>query len=447
MDILSYNAIQQLDRHMARDLLDPWKKPAFAVVSMQSSSYWGTVVYNHYLQEMARKNYMSDTYHQETTSNDTTEFFNNFYDWARTDSTPSTTASTYGNHTSKCGHIGHVAVGVGPDGTMIGRSPNAGGVALRNVGVWVNNRTNRNLALFMENQYAAISTRAVAMNYTMSYEGNHIAWTNSKFYNQNGYGTRNKWGMIGYNEKTRTMVINENLAANTSMRLHIYTDVDPINTDSDDRRNWFDNIDEANHTTFDWTANNAGNNESYYRGVIVPCDDGKIIVVRMAPSSYAMLDRFTPDGAESFTKESTHTLSTTTAYGAEQGTQYGVRFQISNDGKYVITYQPYYYYGAGAEIFLIRVTDGQYAFLQHQDSGPGRSFVPIRENGFLMTQSSNSDSGNGMHASMIDSALIFRDIADMGNMSSKVPSFGNQLFDSAYHSTNYPYIVPILGGS
>ncbi len=447
MDILSYNAIQQLDRHVARDLLDPWKKPAFAVVSMNSSNYWGTIVYNHYFQEMARRNYIADTYHTDTTSNGGTEFLNNFYQYGQTDSTPSTNSGTYGNLTSRCGHTGHIGVGVAPDGALIGRGQSASSRALRSVGVWVNNRTNRNLALFMENQYATISPRSPAMAYRMSYEGNHIAWTNSKFYNQNGFGTRNKWGMIGYNEKTRTLVINENLAANTSMRLHIYTDVDPINTDSNDRRNWFDNIDEANHTTFDWTANNAGNNESYYRGVIVPCDDGKIIVVRMAPSSYGMLDRFTPNGAGSFTKESTHTLSTTTAYGTEQGQQYGLRYQISNDGKYVLTYQPYYYYGAGAEIFLIRVADGRYAFLQHQDSTNGRSFAPIRENGFLMTQSSNSDSGNGMYATMIDPALVFWDITDKGNMSSKVPNFGNQLFDSAYHSTNYPFIVPILGGN
>jgi hypothetical protein len=167
----------------------------------------------------------------------------------------------------------------------------------------------------------------------------------------------------------------------------------------------------------------------------------------VAPSSYAMLDRFTPDGSGSYNKESTHTLSTTTAYGTEQGTHYGVRFQISNDGKYVITYQPYYYYGGGAEIFLIRVSDCQYAFLQHQDSSQGRSFAPIRENGFLMTQSTNADGNAGIYTTFIDPALIFRDIADKANMSSKVPGFGTQLLDSAYHSTNYPYIVPILGGN
>ncbi|MBF0454935.1 MAG: hypothetical protein HQL72_09015 [Magnetococcales bacterium] len=447
MDILSFNAIQQLSRKVAREILDPWKKPAFAVVSVNSSSYWGTVVYNHYLQEMARKNYMADTYHQETTSNNATEFFNIHYQWGQTDSGPGTSSSSYGNLTSRCGHIGHIALGVGPDGTMIGRHQTASGMALRNVGVWVNNQTNKNLALFMENQYAAISPRSVAMSYRMSYEGNHIAWTNSKFYNQNGYGTRNKWGMIGYNEKTRTLVINENTAASTAMRLHIYTDVDPINVDADDRRSWFDNIDEANHTTFDWTANDASNIESYYRAVVVPCDDGKIIIVRMAPSSYGMLDRFTPDGAGSYTKETTHTLSTTTAYGAEQGSHYGVRFQISNDGKYILTYQPYYYYGGGAEVFLIRVSDGQYAYLQHQDSSNGRSFVPIREKGFLMTQSIDADSGAGMSSSHIDPALIFRDIADKANMSGKIPDFGSQLLDSAYTSTNYPFIVPILGGS
>ena len=39
----------------------------------------------------------------------------------------------------------------------------------------------------------------------------------------------------------------------------------------------------------------------------------------MEPHSYCMLDRFTPDGAGGFTKEATHTLSTTTTYGMEAG--------------------------------------------------------------------------------------------------------------------------------
>ncbi len=80
------------------------------------------------------------------------------------------------------------------------------------------------------------------------------------------------------------------------------------------------------------------------------------------------------------------------------------------------------------------MADGKYAFLQYQDSSYGRSFAPIH------------DSGYGIYMSHIDTRTVFQAIADKGDMSSKVPGFNVYIFDSAYHSTNSPYIVPIIGG-
>ena len=447
MDILTFNALKRHQRQMAGDLLDPWKRPAFAVVTMNSSSSWGTVLYNDYLQEVGRQSYYDTTNMQGTVSSTGTEFFNNWYSYGRTNSHISSTDTSYGDGTARCGHLGHIALGVAPDGSMIGRAGNYAATALRNVGVWVNNKTNKNLALFMENQYAGVAPRAIAPGRLAGTEGWHLAWTAGKFYAQNNFGTYAKYGMIGYNEKSRTLVINENVNGGTSMRLHAYSDVAPFDIGASDRRSWFENLVEANHTFYDWTVNSAGYSESLYRGVVIPCDDGKIVVVRMEPHSYCMLDRFTPDGSGGFTKEATHTLSTTTTYGMDGGDRNGVRFQISNDGKYVICYQPYYYYGAGAEVFLIRVTDGKYVFVQYQDTSYGRSFAPIRDNDFMVSYSPNSDSGYGIYMSHIDTRNVFDVIADKSDMSGKVPGFNAYIFDSAYHSTNYPYIVPIIGGN
>ena len=446
MDILTFNALKQYQRRIDSDLLDPWKRPAFAVVTMSSSAPWGTVVYNHYLQELCRQHYNDSGYMQGSTSSLGTEFFNNWYSYGQTNSNISSTDTSYGDGTARCGHLGHIALGIGPDGSMIGRPSPYAGTALRNVGVWVNNKTNKNLALFMENQYAGVAPRAIAPGRLTGTEGWHLAWTNTKFYAQNNFGTYNKYGMIGYNEKTGTLVINENKNGGTSMRLHVYSNVPPFDISASNRRAWFNNLDETKHIFYDWTANSAGYAESLYRGIVIPCDDGKIIIVRMEPSNYCMLDRFTPNGAGGYTKEATHTLSTTTTYGMESADRNGIRFQISNDGKYVICYQPYYYYGAGAEVFLIRVSDGKYAFLQYQDSSYGRSFAPIRDSDFMISYSPNSDSGYGIYMSHIDTRTVFQAIADKGDMSSKVPGFNVYIFDSAYHSTNYPYIVPIIGG-
>ena len=446
MDILTFNAVRQAQTQLAQDLLDPWKKPAFAVVSMISASNWGANVYNHYLQEVGRQNYNNTSYMQGTTSGDGTEFFNTYYNYGQTDSYASSNDTTYGDIISRCGHLGHIMLAVTGDGFMIGRAPNSAAIALRNVGVWVNNKTNRNLALFMQNQYAAVSPRAVPPGNALSSESWHMAWTNSKFYNQNNYLTNNKFGMIGYNELTRTLVINENRGG-TAMRLHVYTGVAPIDPTSPTRETWFANLSEASHTFFDWTAQSAGAAESLYRGVVIPCDSGQIVVVRMEPSSYAMLDRFTPTAQGSFTKETTATLSTTTTYGMETADRNGMRFQISNDGKYVLCYQPYYYYGAGAAVFLVRVSDGKYATLQHNDSTYGRSFAPLRDSDFIMSKSTNADSGAGLYVTHIDAKRVLADIADKSDMSSKVPSFTTSMLDTCYHSTNYPYLIPIIGGN
>jgi hypothetical protein len=162
MDVLTFNAVKQHQHQVNHDLLDPWKKPAFAVVSMIGTTPWGTIVYNHYLQEMGRQNYNSTSYLQGTTGGEGTEFFNNWYSYAQTNSYATSTDTSYGDGTARCGHLGHLALGIGPDGSMIGRASPHAATALRNVGVWVNNKTNKNLALFMENQYVGVAPRAIA---------------------------------------------------------------------------------------------------------------------------------------------------------------------------------------------------------------------------------------------------------------------------------------------
>nr|CAX84080.1 conserved uncharacterized protein [uncultured bacterium] len=446
MDILTFNAVRQAQNQLAKDLLDPWKKPAFAVVSMIGTSPWGTLVYNHYLQEVARQSYNSSGAMQGTTNGEGTEFFNTWSQYGSTGSYASSNDANYGDGTSRCGHLGHMALAVAPDGAMIGRSGDYAATALRNVGVWVNNRTNRNLALFLQNQYASIAPRAIPPGRMMSSEGWHMAWTGDKFHNQNNFSANNKYGTIGYNEATRTLVVNENRGG-TAMRLHVYSGVVPIDPASASRGTWFSGLQEAGHTFHDWVAQAAGTAESQSRGVVIPCDDGRIVIVRMEPNAYAMLDRFTPTGQGGFTKEATVTLATTTTCGMETADRNGVRFQISNDGKYVLSTQPYYYYGAGAAVFLVRVADGRFVNLQHADSSYGRSFAPLRDSDFLLSQSQNADGGYGLYVTHIDTKRVFADLADKADMSSKVAGVSPYLLDSAYHSTNYPFIVPIIGGN
>lgn len=128
--------------------------------------------------------------------------------------------------------------------------------------------------------------------------------------------------------------------------------------------------------------------ETNYRGVVVPCDNGNVVhhVQLGNVSGGAFTTRWTLNGAGDDLIYDTNFNFTgqTTSYGYEQGSEYGVRHNVTNDGKYVIAYSPYYYYSGGMKASIIRVSDGKVVMMQMNETSWGFNLVPFQRNKFIV---------------------------------------------------------------
>ena len=169
------------------------------------------------------------------------------------------------------------------------------------------------------------------------------------------------------------------------------------------------------------------------------CDNDKIVWIQMIPSNNIWMSRWNADG--------THTgalinRTLTTSYGVDQGQRYGIRHQVSSDGRYVLVHCPYYYYGAGSKVFLVRVSDGKTIWDENNDSSYGFFYTPIGKSDFVMLQNVNADSSAGIHHQSILSDALMNETADLarGNLCrSYVPGF----MQSNFYSTDYPMFASL----
>jgi len=126
--------------------------------------------------------------------------------------------------------------------------------------------------------------------------------------------------------------------------------------------------------------------EANYRGISVLCDNGNVVehIHTPATGGTAFTHRWTPNGAGDDLIYDTHFNHSgqTTNYGYEQGSSYGVRSCVSNDGKYVVAFNSYYYYGAGIRSTFIRVSDGKVLFFDYSDTSYGYKVIPVQRNKF-----------------------------------------------------------------
>ena len=248
-----------------------------------------------------------------------------------------------------------------------------------------------------------------------------------------------KYGMISYNEKTKKLCIGDR---NTNqLRVHVWSDIEsPAKFVSNTE--WFNHVqaqDGTRQTSSFFTVGSNNNSIAAQRYVLVMCDNGKVFVGQMyGPASATYFGEFSADLSTYTALES---MSWTTVYSEEQGSQYGIRHMVTNDGKYVIIYSHGYYYGASVKMVAVRVSDGKYIQYSPNDTSNGYAFAPIRDSHFIMSRSSNSDSGSMVNHAILNCA-DFIEQATIGDTWS--PSFETGALDTFYHSTNYPTIIPIL---
>lgn len=439
MDVLTLNEVKKVgkkvDNLASSGVLnaDRFQEPCFGVVTLHGTTYWGVEVYDHNLNKVASEKRWNESYHSYETST-STELASTYYQNARTDNTTST-SSNKGNGTSMVGHLGHNAIQVAPDGSF--SFTNNCRTSQRNVGTWLHS-TRPDLTINMSSGDYWISKRSYVLS------DNNLFGEATK--SIEGLSSTARQGTISYNEKTKKLAI---LESNGSYqhRLNVWDNVEPPQN-FESNSDFFDQLTSDNHVQTDYFTGNPSNNgnEDNYRGVVTLCDNGDVVVSKMIPSWGFYTFKFAYDADTNTYTVPTDTLhedSWTTSYGSDNGAQYGIRFQISNNGKYVIAYAPSYYYGSGYNLALVEVETGKVRHAKNNNSSNGYSFVPWGDNDFLMSESNNADSGRGLTLTPIVSKVNFEDDAEVD--SATFASTLRNLIDSYYWSTNYPYIVPIMG--
>ena len=188
-----------------------------------------------------------------------------------------------------------------------------------------------------------------------------------------------------------------------------------------------------------------GSTEDQRRCIPVICDNERVVMFQQINGYGAWTCRWnspTVDGNGN-SAGSQKNFSGTTTYGIDQGHRYGARFVQTSDGRYIAMYSPYYHYGAGVHMTIVRVSDGKTLHSQWQTSGDTCTPVPYGKSNFLMASTRNTDGGSGLRFSTFFCDWRFNTL----NNNADPDAFGimdqsEYTYDSDYYTTSYPAIIP-----
>ena len=314
----------------------------------------------------------------------------------------------------------------------------------------------QNFSLYSNNSTLRIMERGIYEGYYENINLNqtiYSTWT--------GQGVT--YGSVGYNDRTRTLVVIQTIDANNNYRMHIWKNEGTdrsLNSDNyypgtldkflrEAKIGLLDAGQGAGAVSytfrdFQWQANNSQSyDESRYRMRVVVGDNGIIGMARMVPSNVSHYATYNPATSQLVT--SFNTIGLTTSYGIEQGQRYGMRHMITWDNNWVAAYNCYYYYGAGMNVYFIDTRDPRNYFIgQHGTTSGGCQIVPYQEDKFLFNDSThNVDNNYGLRLfiqepqAALEGRTTSSTIANGGNLGLvNNPQWG--LFDTDYTSTNYP---------
>ena len=281
-------------------------------------------------------------------------------------------------------------------------------------------------------------------------------------------------GSSCYNRKQKKVVVMEQNGGSHSFRPVIWHGVpnlraialnENLHYDKSDQYNSYSRDQSSIKAYFD-TANSAGGGQSWgsstgyteyetwtgkpynhswedqYRCAPVLCDNGKVVTFQMLAHSGAWVHRWNESGHAEGNKRH---YSGTTSYGRDQGDRWGMRWQVTSDGRYLCAYCPYYYYGSGWLGAFIRVSDGKWLWDQTTDTSYGYQICPIGKSSFFMNSSYYTDGGYGMYHTIANMDQQFAERSDGDRISSHFfTSEEHSSIETAYHSTSYPTLIPAI---
>jgi len=422
----------------------------------------------------------------------------NSYNTIRTDDNPNSNGGDYGQSTCSYGYLGHYAH------SPVGTKAHYGGMprgwrgqhdqltyAFRDVGIIVN-EPSQDYALFNRYNNSDQGYFVPQARSAMQYFGSHIqnqarsgwAWYNSRKWNGSSWG--DGWyagyGSFCYNKKLNKLVVMESNGSYThryavwsnvpDLRAYANEDCDIWDVENytksaknrgDDKLTAYFN-DHNNksypYEQFNYNSLNdswQSSDETNYRTAIILCDNERLIEITNGHNTGLNLVRwFGPnEGSDSYKSMNSSNVAESNRwtkrnhpvgwphYSMAQGRNYGWRWNVTSDGRYVFVYAPEYYYHAGFHLYVIRVSDGKFVHDYGGDSTHGWFFCPMGKSGMFMTVGWNSDSGQGAHCKTnnLDSVFALK-AADNSRYSFWSSHTGYWLEAGGSYSTAYLHCIP-----
>jgi|LWDU01.1.fsa_nt_gi hypothetical protein len=423
-------------------------EPCFTTYGQDGGTSWGgTFVYDHNLNLVAHRK-RGNGYGPGGTSQFTdwggSEFGEQFYWAARTQNDPGSSSDDRGNGTSCASLVGDRGLTISNNGEFTWHHP--GRKSQSSVGTWVHNRT-PDVSIFNDNSEQWIGPRSYrnadctgGMSYGEAYTG---------MWNARNINSNDRHGTQGYNELTKKFVIMES-DGSYNHRITVWSNVESPSTLTDSSEFYgATNMDDSTQVQSGWFTSRPTNQdtEDNYRGVVVMCDNGDVVVSKMIPHWGFYTMKFTWDESTNSYTVPTGTEwqdSWTTSYGYANGQAFGIRHNVSMDGKYVWAYSAAYYYNSGHYMTVTRVSDGKMLHSEWKGSSQGCFFIPWRDSSMLYGVSHNADGDEGMYAWAND----FDDLFERHNNNTVNWGIENhrlyRTFDTAGHSTNYPAMKQMM---
>ena len=156
-------------------------------------------------------------------------------------------------------------------------------------------------------------------------------------------------------------------------------------------------------------------------------------------------------------------MNATTTYGLPSNEWHGLQFQITNDGRYVMTMSPYYHYGSGMKMYVIDSVTGEYRRGWNNSTGYSMCVAPFGANDITFNYNHNSDSittrvsagrmsfEQNFHSYKLDNYNqggngIAYGPGDGGQLIGNF-AYHNGMFDITQHTTNYPRLYQVIPGA
>ena len=195
-----------------------------------------------------------------------------------------------------------------------------------------------------------------------------------------------------WNRKRRELTLMAYTSGNTLFTVYTYSGVDfdrfPSPAEAMNRPEV-----SMTQSTVTITASNGGNS-SVSDFELAVADSGTCWYVNFIESSSLRVSSWKRSGTATVTAAYLSALSTSTAYGIDQGIHYRTVSVMSRDGSAIAVGCPYYYYGSGIECFMIDLVGDGYTQYQNGGTSNGIQLLPYKDSGFAFYFAGNAYSSN-----------------------------------------------------